>query len=125
MDDKVKTNGLERLAGALVTMGDVLIELLREGEYQPLDMGEALGERLVLVVGPEAQDVQLEFFAGFLWAMPEIMRARMLLNFPLTEGPGHAEGRVNRKLALAIADELGPDWAQTLYRLSVLVTKLA
>lgn len=123
MDDTVKTNGLALLDETLVDMGDVLIKLVAEGEYEPLDMGKAIGEQLVLVIGSEAQDVHLEFFAGFVRAMPEEMLARLLLQFPLTDGLD--TGRVNRKLALAVAEEFGPDWAQTLYRFSVLVTKLA
>lgn len=123
MNDTVKKNGLAALDEALECMGDVLIDLLAEGEYEPLDIGKAVGKRLRLVIGFEAQDAQLEFFAGFVQAMPEEMLARLLINFPLAEG--RDTGRVNRKLALAVADELGPDWAQTLYRLSVLVTKLA
>lgn len=50
---------------------------------------------------------------------------QLLLKFPLTETDNNPDSRPNRALALAVADELGPDWAQALYRFAVLVTKLA
>lgn len=62
-------------------------------------------------------------FSAFESASPEIMAA-MLLQIPITENHD-PEAKLNKKLALAVADTFGPDWAQAFYRFAVLVTKLA
>ena len=53
--------------------------------------------------------------------------ARLILQIPITEGPGNADpdAAIRKHFAVDVADEIGPDWAQALYRFAVLVTKLA
>jgi hypothetical protein len=66
------------------------------------------------------------FFTGSTSAvknLPNELLADILLQLPLTEGDD-PDGRVDRALALTVADHIGPDWAQSLYRFAVLVTKL-
>ena len=61
-----------------------------------------------------------EGFTQFVERLDNEALGQLLLQFPFTEG----DERPNRKLALEVADILGPDYAQDLYRFAVLVTKL-
>lgn len=67
------------------------------------------------------------FFEYVLHKLPNEVLGQMLLHMPIIDGAGRSDpdGRIDRGLALAAADELGPDWAQAWYRFAVLVTKLA
>jgi len=49
---------------------------------------------------------------------------QIVLNLPMTEN-GDPDSPIDGHLAVDVAKELGPDWAQALYRFAVLVTKLA
>ena len=66
-----------------------------------------------------------EGFAQCVEKLSNEALGQLLLQFPLTESPVDTEGRPNRQLALEVADIIGPDHAQALYRFAVLVTKLA
>ena len=48
----------------------------------------------------------------------------IILTLPITAA-GDPEAALDRHLAVDVADTIGPDWAQALYRFAVLVTKLA
>ena len=55
---------------------------------------------------------------------PEVL-ADFMLQIQVTVEPGDPEELVNKKLAVEVADMLGPDWAQAWYHFIVLVTKVA
>lgn len=63
--------------------------------------------------------------ANFIEDLSDKAIANLLLKMPITKEPGNPEAGVNKRLALEAAEALGPDWAQSLYRFAVLVTKLA
>lgn len=83
---------------------------------------DILAHAATLMSSPEFEDVRENFlpredmFAYFL-NVPEIHKlcAGLLLQMPLDD----------KHLAVDVAEELGPDNAQALYRFAVLVTKLA
>jgi len=72
-------------------------------------------------------EVTIEFFDDVARLMPNKMIAQMLLHLPIIDGAGNndPDGRLDRHLAVDVAETLGPDWAQAWYRFIVLVTKLA
>lgn len=61
----------------------------------------------------------------FVESLSNEAAANILLHMQITAKPGLPESGVNKRLALEVAERLGPDWAQALYHFAVLVTKLA
>lgn len=62
--------------------------------------------------------------AAFIEGLSPAAIGAIILNLPLTRN-GDPDGPIDKHLAVEVAEALGPDWAQALYRFTVLVTKLA
>ena len=66
-----------------------------------------------------------EFTQEFIQGFSGTALGEMILQMPLTKNPMDEQSRPNPVLACEVAEQLGPDHAQALYRFAVLVTKVA
>jgi len=82
---------------------------------------ESAGETFVM---PELGYQILQDNACWVESIGPNAMGQLLLNMPITE-MCDPETPLDKHLAVEIANELGPDWAQAWYRFIVLVTKLA
>lgn len=113
------------LAGAMEAAARFLREAIAAApdEVRPsviTDLGYAFGEAADVGLGLDEPEELFEGCAG--WSDESV--GHMLMQWiGRWEGATHDKGF--KRAALDVADVLGPDHAKTLYRLAVLVTKLA
>lgn len=62
--------------------------------------------------------------AAWIESLSQPALANIFLNLPLTTN-ADPDGPLDKRLALEVAEAIGPDHAQKLYRFAVLVTKIA
>jgi hypothetical protein len=87
---------------------------------QAATLSAAVLARIIPVA--DGLDEPAELYQDAFSAVPvEALAAFMLPAFPW----GKPDGTPNKRLALAMSESFGPDWGQTVYKLGVLITKLA
>lgn len=71
-------------------------------------------------------EVLIEFCHEVFRTLPDRFIGQLLIALPIIDCPGNADpdGPLDKRLALSVAEALGPDWSQAWYRFAVAVTKM-